>query len=399
MTLPTARAGRWAWVGRAFLLVALAALGAYATTDPITFFLYGSYAIVGAFLVVRSPRNVIGWMLLGIGFGFVGTTPPTTLDVAALEAGDGSWVDFLIGWISAWSGSLSICLYIALSHVFPSGRLPTARVAGRVAGAMLILAAAVLALTAFGPTLTFPIADGPSVLLPNRFDLLGWLPLVSAIPPDILFFPLLLILLVSVVALLGRYRRAVGVLRLQLRWLVAAVAFVALAVLFGLTTLAIFGGEIGIAAWLPALVAYPSIPAAVAVAVLRYRLYEIDRIISRTIAWALVTTSVVGTFAGGVLLLQAALSGVTQGQTLAVAASTLAAFALFQPLRGRIQHAVDRRFDRARYDGERIVDAFGRGLRQETDIRRVTTNLGGTARSAVAPTSFSIWLRPRGGSR
>ena len=104
-------------------------------------------------------------------------------------------------------------------------------------------------------------------------------------------------------------------------------------------------------AFVPVLLAYAAVPAAIAVAVLRYRLYEIDRIISRTLSWATVSGVLVVVFAGLVVGLQALLTGVTQGQTLAVAASTLAAFALFQPVRRRVQRAVDRRFDRARYDG------------------------------------------------
>ena len=107
---------------------------------------------------------------------------------------------------------------------------------------------------------------------------------------------------------------------------------------------------------------------AIGIAILRYHLYDIDRIISRTVSWAVITAVLVAVFVGGVLGLQAALAGVTQAPTLAVAASTLAAFALFQPIRGRVQRAVDRRFDRARYDSQRTVDAFADRLRSNVDL-------------------------------
>ena len=109
-------------------------------------------------------------------------------------------------------------------------------------------------------------------------------------------------------------------------------------------------------------------PIVIGIAILRYRLYEIDRIISRTIGWAIVTGLLVAVFAGLVVALQAVLAPVTKENTLAVAASTLVAFALFQPLRRRVQRAVDRRFDRARYDGQRTVGAFAERLRNEVDL-------------------------------
>ncbi len=134
---------------------------------------------------------------------------------------------------------------------------------------------------------------------------------------------------------------------------------------------------------------------AIGIAILRYHLYDIDRIISRTVSWAVITAMLVAVFVGGVLGLQAALAGVTQAQTLAVAASTLLAFALFQPIRGRVQRAVDRRFDRARYDSQRTVDAFADRLRSNVDLESLGTSLSATAADAVRPTSAWVWLRYR----
>jgi hypothetical protein len=128
-------------------------------------------------------------------------------------------------------------------------------------------------------------------------------------------------------------------------------------------------------------------------AVLRYRPYEIDRIISRTIGWALVTAILVMVFASAVLGLQALMAGVTQGETLAVAASTLGALALFQPVRRRVQSAVDRRFDRAGYDGEHVVAGFGERLRDEVDLDAIRTDMFVTIEKAVRPSSVGSWLR------
>ena len=135
------------------------------------------------------------------------------------------------------------------------------------------------------------------------------------------------------------------------------------------------------------------------VAILRYRLYEIDRLVSRTIGWALVTGVLAVVFVALVVTLQAILAPVTKENTLAVAASTLIAFALFQPLRRRVQRAVDRRFDRARYDGQRTVDAFAGRLRTEVDLPTLREALAATADEAVRPSTAIVWLAKGGGDR
>jgi hypothetical protein len=136
-----------------------------------------------------------------------------------------------------------------------------------------------------------------------------------------------------------------------------------------------------------------SIPVAVGVALLRYRLYDIGRIISRTIGWALVTGILVAVFAAGVLGLQAVMAGLTQGETLAVVASTLVAFALFQPLRRRVQVAVDRRFERARYDSERAVVAFSERMRDRIDLTEVETDIAAAVPQALRPGTVGVWVR------
>ena len=144
------------------------------------------------------------------------------------------------------------------------------------------------------------------------------------------------------------------------------------------------------------MIAVALMPIAIGIAILRYRLYAIDRLVSRSISWAIVTGLLVAVFAGLVIALQAALAGITQGGTLAVAASTLVAFALFQPLRRRVQATVDRRFDRARYDSQRLVDTFAERLRNEVDLPAIREGMLATAATAVRPEHGAVWLRGGG---
>jgi hypothetical protein len=138
-----------------------------------------------------------------------------------------------------------------------------------------------------------------------------------------------------------------------------------------------------------------ALPIAIAIAILRYRLYEIDRIVSRTIGWTIVTGLLAIVFVGLVVILQAALASVTGENTIAVAGSTLVALALFGPLRRRVQRAVDRRFDRARYDGQTTTDVFADRVRNEVDLVTLRDALVATAADAVRPAGAGLWLRAR----
>lgn len=196
-----------------------------------------------------------------------------------------------------------------------------------------------------------------------------------------------------VAALVVRWRRGSTLERTQIKWVAAASVVLLVGEIASLLTFDPtnpLGNPITFAA---ATLCTAVVPLAMGVAILRYRLYEIDRLISRTIGWAIVTGLLVAVFAGAVVGLQALLAGFTQGQTLAVAASTLVAFALFQPVRRQVQRAVDRRFDRARYDAERTAGAFADRLRDETDIETVTADLTATTRAALAPAGLGIWIR------
>jgi hypothetical protein len=181
----------------------------------------------------------------------------------------------------------------------------------------------------------------------------------------------------AVASVVARYRHAGRVERQQLKWLLAVASVAAIA----FTASFIVDNEFvsNFLYWI-GFAAIGALPVAIGVAILRYHLYDIDRIISRTVSWALITAVLVAVFVGGVLGLQAALAGVTQAPTLAVAASTLAACALFQPIRGRVQRAVDRRFDRARYDSQRTAEAFaGSPALQRRPLASLRASLTSTA--------------------
>ena len=253
------------------------------------------------------------------------------------------------------------------------------------------------ALIAVSPTINVTSAlTGTSTDAPNPFalapDSAFWAYLPS---PGWLYAPLFLTAVAGVVALLARYRRSEGLERVQMRWLVAAIAFAAFANLVWAIFVSMLQSD-SFLPWILVGIAYPCMPVAIAFAIQRYRLYDIDRIISRTIAYGAVLVVLATVFGFGVLLLSSALASFAQGESIAVAASTLITYAVLQPVVVRIRRDVDRRFDRTRYDAERTVQAFAVRLRHETNVEAVTRDLAATTQAVVAPTSTSLWLRPGG---
>ena len=205
-----------------------------------------------------------------------------------------------------------------------------------------------------------------------------------------------LVMFLALASLVVRYRRAIGVERQQLKWLAAVVAIagpaLAIAILSSGATSGIIA-DVSNAAWGIALITLALLPVAIGAAVLRYRLYEIDRLVSRTIAYGVLTAIVGSLFIGFILVFQAVLAPVTQSNELAVAGSTLLAAALFQPLRRRVQRLVDGRFNRSRYDAERTVAAFAGRFRDEVDLQQLRAEILATVAHTVEPSSVSLWLR------
>jgi hypothetical protein len=342
-----------------------------------------SFAGVGALLCTRVPANPIGVLLLAAG----------TLLVAAIVIG--TYADFGALQVPPWPGSGvarlvgdTIFIYpfvialIGIPLVFPDGRLPSRRFRWVVR----ITIANMVAWTLGG------------ILGPTPGGAPGAIPGLAALDPffEVLQPFVLVATLVSfggaVVAVRLRFRRGDPVQRQQVKWLVAVVGVGAVVLPVALV---LYDVNPGLADALSsvAILAMFALPIAIGIAILRYRLYEIDRLVSRTIGWAVVSGLLIAVFAGGVMALQTMLAGFTQGQTLAVAASTLVAFALFQPLRRRVQRAVDRRFDRARYDGEQTAAAFAERLRDQVDLGGLESDITGTVGVALRPSSAGIWIR------
>jgi hypothetical protein len=345
-------------------------------------------AAVGALLAVRVPANKVGWLLLVsavvlgmefLGAGYVG---------ASVTYAGGSWPGTAVAaWLySNLLGVPVLTMASGLPLIYPDGHLPSPR--WRWLVGLLVLSMVQSLAQAFRPGLI------PDTNVENPFGIAALVPLLDAMNAPV--FGLLAVpLFVGPIASVAiRFRRGIPAERAQLKWLIAATT----AALFAWSVVAV--GEatgstvLRTAGWYSGLLAFVGLPLAIGVAVLRYRLYEVDRIISRTIAWAVVTGVLVGVFFGFVVALQAVLIGFTQGETLAVAASTLAAAALFQPLRWRVQRVVDRRFDRATYDAQRTVEAFAMRLRDEVALDAVVADLDRTVGASIKPTSFALWLRP-----
>jgi hypothetical protein len=344
-----------------------------------------AYATVGLLLGVRPGGGRMGAILLGgsavfaavpFGYAFVGTLAiRSPLDPVAN-------VLVLLGPALVPLGYALILPIVALT--FPDGRLPSSRWRWPTRAAVGALGFSTI-LIVFTPG----AIENVMPWNPIGFDALPvWIwslarPLAGA--------GAVLISVLGVAAVVARYRRSAGVERQQLRWFVAAVLLAVVPI-----TISPLGG--GPSAFLLAVFGLLLVPLSVWIAVTRYRLYEIDRLISRGLSWAVLSGLLVAIYAGAVLVLQTLLDDVIQGRTVAVAGSTLLAAALFQPLRRRVQAAVDHRFNRARYDAERTATDFAEQLRDEVDVDHLRTALAATADGAVHPTGVGVWLRPAPGT-
>ena len=358
-----------------------------------------SEASVGAVLALRRPGNVVGRLLmLGAVLGAV--TLLGWVSGAALTEQRGPHDD-LAGIASLIGGfGFTPSLFVAgplLALLFPNGRLPGPRWRWAVGTILAAIAVgSVSELVRPGPIMA-TVAENPfgasGFSGAEAFWSIGQGLVLASVPAA---------LLLALAAVIVRFRRSSRVERAQLKWFIAAIVAVGTFLTLGFLD----GGYLGLAAGTSPtfldLLAYASLslpPIAVGIAILRYRLYEIDRIISRTISYGVVTAVLVAVFAAVVVGLQTILTPFTQGDTLPVAASTLVVFALFQPLRRRVQSAIDRRFDRARYDGERTAAAFAVQLRDEVDLNSIIQDLRAVVGSSLQPGSASVWIRSRNESR
>ena len=330
-------------------------VGAILLAGGVTFAAVPFGYIVGGTLVVRDPSDPVANLLYLVGPASFAIAYSLILPVVALA--------------------------------FPDGHLPSPRWRWAVGVAVSALAAAtVLTVVTPGRIAAFTGSN------PLGIDILpAWLTSLAAPLSNI---GLLTISVLGFVSVITRYRRGSGIERQQLRWFVGAV----LLAVGPITAAPLSSGFAGPAWLLLAIFGLLLVPVAIGIAVTRYRLYEIDRLISRGLSWAVISGLLLAVYAGAILLLQTVLGDVIGGQTLAVAGSTLLAAALFQPLRRRVQTAVDHRFNRARYDAERTTTDFAERLRDEVDVDHLRTALAATASGAVHPTGVGVWLRPAPGA-
>lgn len=384
------------------VLIPLGLLVSVMAGNPAAMVYFGSYASVGAYLAARRPSSPIGWLLLLTGFGLAMGSVAVRTTLTDMTAGALVGLDALRAWMNASGWAVAFLGLIGLALTFPDGHLPRGR--GQRLWPLMVGAAVVLvAAICVHPTINVSALAAPAGAdIPNPYAVAPGHPVWDRIPNsgEALYPLLFLLVLVALAGLAARARAATGIARLQYRWFVAGVGVVALT----LSGWAIATYVLSLPGDGPSLtlvvLSSPTVPLAVAIAVLRYRLFAIDRLISRSVSWALVTGVLVAVFGALVIGLQSLLSDVTQGETLAVAISTLAAFAVFQPVRLRVQTAVDRRFDRTGHDQQRTIDSFAGRIRDEVDLSTLRRDLVITTDDAVRPATTEVWLRPsRGSSR
>jgi hypothetical protein len=349
-----------------------------------------AYASMGALIQHRRPGNRIAWVLATGGLLIV-------LAFSGFSVGAARYLEFgaddLVGGWFALVGATALgpALYVAVPLVailFPDGHLP-----GRGWRLPVVVVTGVMAASSLIGLIQPGPVEAELGINPLGVDV----PAVASLRElGIALLPigLLASAILAVASIVARFGRGGPPERAQVKWLLAAVALCA--VLLPPSFIDDNGSSGFSLLDTLAMASLALVPLSVGVAVTRYRLYEIDRIVSRTIGWALVTAVLLATFAGGVVVLQAVLAPVTRESTLAVAVSTLTAFALFQPLRRRVQRAVDRRFDRTGYDGQTTATMFADQIRNEVDLGRLRNTLVSTAAAAVRPTDARVWLRTAG---
>ena len=369
------------WGLAAVLLAAAMVLGPWLLAGYVGFqvVLSLAFATVGAFLGGRRPGNPVGWLLLGWGLvmafsAFTGAYVERGLvrDPGSLPGPDwAAWAEAVV-----WHPAFALLAFLLL--LFPHGRLPSRR--WRPFAWFTVAVYLTLSLSAAAAPKAVQLYY-PEAVSPVRLPLAGLAETVF----DWLLVGQLLLLAVALVSLVLRLRRSSGEERLQVKWFVYTVAAVVVLFVAGIVVLG--------AGYLFPL--FGLVPVSVAVAVFKYRLYDIDRLINRTLVYLLLTALLIGVYAALVFLLGRLLDPATGDSALAVAASTLAVAALFQPARRRVQELVDRRFNRRRDDAARTVEGFSGRLRHQVDLDTLSAELLTVVDRTVQPASASLWLRPR----
>jgi hypothetical protein len=356
------------------------------------------FAGVGFVVARRQPQNAIGWILLGVAACFLLISAGRTYSVIDYRIHHGS---LPLGWLALSFTELWTPMFLLMPLpllLFPAGRLPSPR--WRWSLWVYVAAGGFLAVTALVSAVSIGIGRHvhiDSTGTPTN-SLSGFLSALGN-AETVCFLLALALALTWIGRLLASYRRSRGDSRQQLKWLMAGGAVTVIAVGLGASGVLPNGSHAsGIG---PKLLSFFivsgffSLPVALGVGVLQYRLYDIDRLISRTLSYAIVTGLLIGVYVGLVTLATRILPF---SSPIGVAASTLVAVALFNPLRRRVQRLVDRRFNRAGYDAEAMVSAFARRVRDDVDLEVVSSEFVRAVQTSVEPSHVSLWLRPTGPS-
>jgi hypothetical protein len=355
------------------------------------FWEFGPFAVVGFVVAWWRPRNPLGWIMVGLALAVEISEAASFYAVADYRLRHGT---LPLGWVAMFaqpSWAIAVILIGLAILLFPDGKLASPRMRGVL---WLYLALAVT-WTASAYVITadavirhdIRVDSGGNLLaLDNGASSPGWWNVLQTV----VFVTMALGWLATLAGQAASYRRSSGERRLQLKWLLGgfAVALAGVGVKLALAGAHGWWAIVGNAA----LLALYAIPLSMGVAIMRYRLYDIDRIVSRTLAYAIVTGLLVGVYAGLVLL---ATQVLRFHSSVAVAVSTLAAAALFNPVRHRVQHVVDRRFNRARYDADQTVAGFAARLQDAVDLDTVHADLAEVIAAALEPAHLTVWTAPR----
>lgn len=349
------------------------------------------YATVGFRLVARHPRNAVGWILLLVGFCQGASGGGYSFGMWA--HGRGWPLAAEIVWVANWIWAPSLALLaVGLPALFPDGRPLSRAWGGMVAIAGLATVVGTGAHAAGGWQIRH------LVLTATRAEFEAVEAQIPAVYERLFGLSLAVMVLCAVAAIASvvvRFRRSRGLQRAQLKWFTFGGSLTVVGT--GLTFVVPPPDSLAVSlGWFPVMLgALIAAPVAVGIAVLRYHLYDIDRVVSRTVSYGLLTAALLLVYAGGVLLVGPVLTPIDGGSQVTVALSTLAAVTLFQPLRRRVQTVVDRRFNRARYDAQRVVQALASRLRDEVDLGTLRHHLLGAVDATVAPSYRDVWLLDR----
>jgi hypothetical protein len=356
----------------------------YAALSAVVF---SAFALVGAVVATRRPRNPVGWFFgAGALLWSLGVLSSGVYWHMAFGRPDAPAAAEYVAWFGTWSFLPAFVLLLSLVPLlFPTGAPPSPR--WRKVGWAAAVAGVVTTLSnALAPG---PLETADFAWVDNPFGVEG---LGLGTLADASFVALGAAALAGIASLVVRYRRARGIERQQLRWVAGAACLLVLLTVGGDLASSWLGSGAG---WAGTLLGLMCVAIAVAIALLRYRLYDLDVVINRALVYVGLTALLAATYLASVLLLQLALSGAAGNSSLAVAVSTLAVAGLFRPARTRIQHAVDRRFYRRKYDAEHTVEAFSTRLRDQIDLDALDHELSTVVRDTLQPRHVSLWLRER----